>query len=91
MEDTDEIRLGPIRLELQETTTQGEYVIVVHTKSTGTHGMGTPTTMEEWRRAKRIAGLEGLMGETTYQPDDRGATGHAIPQSELRNGFGGVS
>jgi hypothetical protein len=58
MATIDEIRLGPLRLQLHETA-EG-HVVVVNTQSSNIGG-GAATTLEEWRKVKRFVGLEGVM------------------------------
>jgi hypothetical protein len=58
MATIDEIRLGPLCLQLHETT-KG-HVVVVSTQSSDVGG-GAETTLEEWRKVKRFVGLEGAL------------------------------
>lgn len=54
----DEIKLGPITIELHDAVSGG-LVVCTSTKSSGTFSMGVATTREEWDEASRFAGMRG--------------------------------
>lgn len=75
----DQIKLGPISIELHDAV-RGGLVVCTSTASSGTFSMGVATTREEWDEASRFAGMRG--------GDD---SSHTVPISEQRDGFGGIA
>jgi hypothetical protein len=59
----DDIRLGPVKLELHDAVTGG-LLICVYTDTEGKRGMGVRTTQEEWDELISHVGMSGMSHES---------------------------